>query len=95
MAAPRELLGTVACFNPNCGVDVPVKKSAGGAVAASCPYCDLQVYGKDGTQAKADILRLMKLIREVKPPAVEPPAPIAPPVTVKAVAKPAASTIFG
>jgi hypothetical protein len=60
MATPRELLGTIACFNPDCGVDVPVKQSAGGAVAVCCPYCDLQAYGRAGTQARENILRMMK-----------------------------------
>lgn len=91
MAAPRELLGTIACFNPNCGVNVPVKKSAGGAVAASCPYCDLQAYGKDSTQAKADILKLMKPVA-VAP--IAPPVEAAPKPAPKAPAK-TATTIFG
>ena len=90
MAAPRELLGTVACLNPNCGVIVPVKKSAGGAVAASCPYCDLQAYGKEGTQAKADILAMMTPAAK---PAATPAAPPAPPKP--APAKRATATIFG
>ena len=90
MAAPRELLGTVACLNPNCGVIVPVKKSAVGAVAASCPYCDLQAYGKEGTQAKTDILAMMTPAAK---PAATPAAPPAPPKT--APAKRATATIFG
>jgi hypothetical protein len=103
MAAPRELLGTVACLNPNCGVIVPVKKSAGGAVAASCPYCDLQAYGKEGTQAKTDILAMMTPAKAAAAPipdpapaakpAATPAAPPAPPKT--APAKRATATIFG
>jgi hypothetical protein len=101
MAAPRKLLGTVACFNPNCGVDVPVKQSDGGAVAASCPYCDLQAYGKDGTEAKRDILKLMRPTPGQAPaptpaPAAAPvasaPAPAPKPAPAPAKAK---TTIFG
>lgn len=49
MAAPRESLGKVPCLC--CGEGVPVKKSAGGALSVSCPWCDLSAYAKQGTEA--------------------------------------------
>lgn len=93
--ALRELIGTIKCLNRRCTAEVPVKKGAGGAVSASCPYCDLSAYGKEGTQSKRDILADMKPLQGPVPdPAPAPaPKPVAKPAP--AAAKSAPSTIFG
>lgn len=95
MAAIRQLLGTVACLNPNCGVVIPVKQGDGGSVSVSCPYCDLSAYGKEGTKAKRDILALMKpLGGEAATGAEEKQdAPAAAPAPAPAPAK--RNTVFG
>ncbi len=86
--AVKEMLGTLACLNPNCGVAVPVKKSSGGAISVNCAYCDLTVYAKAGTQSHSHILALLKPARSDQPATASvksEPAPAAKP------AKPAAS----
>lgn len=102
MATIRKLLGSVACFNPNCGITVPVKQGEGGAVSVSCQYCDFSGYGKEGSQAKADILRLMKPAAPVATSPIdakpEPAVPVAAVVAVAAqpaAVKPVRKTVFG
>jgi len=51
---PRESLGAVPCLC--CGREVPVKKSTGGSVSVSCPWCDLSAYAKAGTEAFKKIM---------------------------------------
>ena len=86
MAAPRESLGGVPCLC--CGEQVPVKKSAGGAVSVCCPWCDLSAYAKEGTEAYRRIIgKLPKPaapnIPQQPPEAVPVPSPIPLPPSVK------------
>jgi len=62
--AIRESVGAIPCLC--CGQSVPVKKSAGGAVSVSCPWCDLSAYAKEGTQAHRRIMAVMPKAPEAK-----------------------------
>lgn len=87
MAVPRESLGKIPCLC--CGEAVPVKKSTGGALSVSCPWCDLSAYAKQGTDAYRRIAG--RLPAPAADPAPEPkkaeqaqqsmptPAPVPPP----------------
>lgn len=63
--AVRESLGAIPCLC--CGQSVPVKKSAGGSLSVSCPWCDLSAYAKEGTQAHRRIVAALP-----KAPAADP-----------------------
>ncbi len=79
MAKQRETIGVRECLT--CKHEVPVKKSDGGAVSVSCPWCDLSAYAKPGTQAFKIIMEKVRLAApEPGPepearPAQEPDAP--------------------
>lgn len=49
MAKTREQVGEAPCLV--CAQAVPVKKSEGGSLSFSCPWCDFSAYAKPGTQA--------------------------------------------
>jgi len=71
---PRESLGAIPCLC--CSQQVPVKKSTGGALSVSCPWCDLSAYAKDGTMAFRKIMaKLPQPEPEDKP--LPPPHPVA------------------
>lgn len=73
MAAPRESLGAIPCMC--CSHDIPVKKSAGGAISVSCPWCDLSAYAKEGTEAHRRITAKLPKPEPVAAPAAKPAAP--------------------
>lgn len=80
--AVRESLGAIPCLC--CGQSVPVKKSPGGSVSVSCPWCDLSAYAKEGTQAHRRIMA-----------AFPQPAPEAAPVKPAAAKGPGFVPVFG
>lgn len=84
--AVRESIGSIPCLC--CGQLVPAKKSSGGSVSVSCPWCDLSAYAKEGTQAHRRIMAAL-------PKPVADPAPAPAPVETPAPAKATPKTIFG
>ena len=82
----RESLGAVPCLC--CGQAVPVKKSAGGSISVSCPWCDLSAYAKDGTQAHRKIVARLPKIEELAPAPTPKAAPMPPPVPKPAARNP-------
>lgn len=85
MANPRESLGAVPCLC--CAQSVPVKRSTGGAVSVSCPWCDLSAYAKAGTEA---FRRIMAKLPQVPNPEKSPVPELTAPV-----AKPKPKNLFG
>lgn len=83
MANVRESLGAIPCLC--CGQSVPVKKSPGGSLSVSCPWCDLSAYAKEGTEAHR------RIMANLPPPAVEPVAAEAPRPAQKPAFRPAFS----
>lgn len=97
MAQPSKLVGSMSCWNPNCGEDIPVKEGEKGAMNLSCPWCGLSAYAKAGTEAHGDATALMKPAKAAAPVVVPVAGPEPVPAPAPAPKKPAAAarTVFG
>lgn len=76
----RDAIGKFDCLC--CGEELPAKRSGGGAVSVSCPWCDFSAYAKDGTQAHRIIMG--KVRADAPEPAKAAPAPGPAPEPAKA-----------
>ena len=85
MPGPRESLGAIPCYC--CRREIPVKKSTGGSLSVSCPWCDFSAYAKEGTEAYRDI------VSKLPKPATNEPEPNTPPAKQHARPEPGLSPV--
>jgi hypothetical protein len=81
--AKKQQIGTIACLC--CGEKIPAKQNELGTIDVSCPWCEVPVYAKPGTDGHK---RLMARVTRFAEPAPDATNPVhAPPVEVKPAAR--------